>query len=262
MQRKRSIWPVFLVVILIASIILFLSASGKLKFLSFLEKPVSAVQSFSYNLLQRVTGAESQRIKELENERLELLSRVADFEKLKKENAALSDQFQTSHPQSVRLLPAKVIGAPGFVPGVSVPNFLILDKGAKDNVKVGLAVVIKNNLVGIISKVSENLSRVDILNNSNLSFTAKTENAAYGVVKGGDTLTIDNILLSENVAKEELVLTKGDLENNGIGIPADLIVGKIASVEKHPSDLFQKAEIRSFIDFRKLSTVFVYVSAQ
>ena len=262
MKRRESFLPAFFVVAILCIALLTLSLSGKLKFLSFLEKPTSAIQSLSYNLFQKLPFvSEDLRIKNLRDENLSLLKKIAESEKLKRENAALSDQFQTSYPPSYKLLKVDVIGAPGFVPGVSVPASLILNKGSKDNLNVGQAVVIKDNLIGIIRKVSNNLSIVNLINNSSSSFTAKTENGAQGIVKGtGTGLTLENVLLSENIRVGELVLTYGDINQEGIGIPRDLIVGKITSVEKNPSDLFQKAKIESFVDFTKLSTVFVYIN--
>jgi rod shape-determining protein MreC len=264
MKRKESFLPTFLVVFFLCIIILVLSLSGNLKFLSsFLEKPVSAIQSLSYNLFQKLPFiSEDLKIKRLKDENLNLLNKISDYEKLKKENAALSDQFQTAYPQSIQLLKAEVIGASGFIPGVSVPNVFILNKGTKDNIKKGSAVVIKDNLVGVISQISTNLSQVAVINNPSSSFTAKTQNGASGLVKGGGNLILDGILLSENIKAGELVLTKGDINSDGVGIPPDLVVGKITSVEKNPSDLFQKAEIASFVNFVNLSTVFVYIQAK
>lgn len=250
----------FFAVAFLSIIILVLSLSGKLKFLSFLEKPTVAIQGLSYNLFQKLPFvSESARIKRLEDENLKLLSRVADFEKLKQENAALSDQFQTVYPRSTQLLKADIIGAQSFIPGISVPNSFIINKGLKNNLKMGMAVVIKENFVGVISQISENLAQINLINNPSSSFTAKTENGAVGIVKGANTLTINNILLSENIKIGELVLTKGDINNNGVGIPPDLIVGKITSVEKNPSNLFQKAKVESFVNFMNLSAVFVYL---
>lgn len=260
MKRKESFLPTFLIIAFLCITLLTLSLLGQLKFLSFLEKPTSAIQNFSYNLIQKLPFvSEDLKIKRLKEENLGLLSRIVDQEKLKRENAALLDQFQTSYPSSIRLLKAKIIGAPSFVPGISVPNTFILNKGSKDNLKAGLAVVIKNNLIGTIMSVSENLAKVNTLNNPVLSFTAKTENGAQGIVKGGASLTLNNVLLSENIRVSELVLTKGDIDSNGIGVPQDLIVGKIISVEKNASDLFQKAKIETFVDLAKLSTVFIYL---
>lgn len=260
MKRKEGFLPVFLFVVFLSIALLVLSLSGKLKFLSFLEKPTSAIQSWSYNLFQKLPFvSESAKVKKLEDENLKLVSQVASFEKLKKENKALSDQFQISYPSSYKLLKAEVIGAPSFVPGLTLPNNFIINKGSGDNLKVGQAVVVKNNLVGVISKISENIAQVNLVNNLSTSFTAKTENGAVGVVRGGESLTINNILLSENIRAGELVLTKGDINSDGVGIPPDLIVGKIISVERNPSDLFQKAKVESFVNFTNLSAVFVYL---
>jgi rod shape-determining protein MreC len=261
MQRRGNFVPAFLVVVFLCVVILVLSLSGNLKFLSsFLEKGTSAIQSGTFGLLHRLPFMnEDARIKKLENENLDLLSRLSSFEKLKKENLALSDQFQTSYPKSNQLLKANIIGVPGFIPGVSIPTIFILDKGAKDNVKKGDAVIIKDNLIGVISQVSENLSKVDTVNNSSSSFTAKTQNGAVGIINGGINLTLEGILLSEEIRTGEIILTKGNISNDGSGILPDLIVGKVISVEKNPSDLFQRAKIESYVNFANLTSVFVYI---
>ncbi|MDO8639533.1 MAG: rod shape-determining protein MreC, partial [bacterium] len=89
---------------------------------------------------------------------------------------------------------------------------------------------------------------------------AKTENGAVGIIKGGGgSLTLGNVLLSENINSGEFVLTYGDINQEGIGVPQDLIIGKITEIEKNPSDLFQKAKVESFVDFASLLTVFVYI---
>ena len=265
MKRKEGFLPAFFVVVFLCVLILVLSLSGHLKFLSsFLEKRTAQIQGITFHIFRNLPFIpQDKKVKQLEETNLELLSRVASFEKLKRENQALSDQFQISYPPSYKLLEAQIIGAPGFIPGVSVPNTFILNKGAKDNIKEGSAVVVGDNLVGVISQISTNLSKVNVVNNSSLSFTAKTENGAVGIVRGGgESLTLDNVLLSENIMEGELVLTKGDINQDGIGIPADLIVGKIKSVEKNPSSLFQKAELESFVNFTTLSTVFVYIQTK
>lgn len=261
MKTRENFLPAFLVIAFLCILILSLSLSGNLKFLSsFLEKGTSGIQTITFSIFHKLPFVSiDSRIKELEGKNLELLSRIADFEKLQKENQALSDQFQTSYPRSIQLLKAEIIGAPGFVPGVLLPTNLILNKGSKDGLKVGQAVVIENNLVGTIANVSVNLSKVNIINNSSSSFTAKTENGALGIVRGGGGLTLNNVLLSESIKDLELVLTYGDMNLDGIGIPADLVVGKITEIEKNPSDLFQKAKLESFVDFTRLSTVFIYL---
>ena len=194
------------------------------------------------------------------NEKLKPLAQKLQQEQIDLEMKALRDQFAVIYPRSQNLLPAKVIGMPSFIPGVSTPEYLILDKGESDGVKIGQAVVLFGNLVGKIDKAALGTSRVILVLNKNMSFTGKLENGAIGVVKGvGDTIEIGNILLSEDVKKDALILTRGDQNLEELGIPPDLIVGKTLTVEKNPSDLFQKARIKSLVDFTKLNMVFVVV---
>lgn len=264
MQRRKSFWSTFLVVLFLCILILALSLYGRLIFLSsFLEKRTAQIQGIAFQIFNNLPFiAQDKKVKELEQKNQELLSQIRDFEKLKKDNRALLDQFQTAYPKSTQLLKTDIIGAPNFLPGVSVPNVFILNKGGNDKIKKGYTVIIKDNLVGVVSQVSANLSKVDTVNNSSFSFTAKTQNGAMGVIRGGVTLILDNILLSEDVKTGELVLTKGDINSDGIGILPDLVVGKITSVEKNPSDLFQKARVESSVNFTNLTSVFVYMQVK
>jgi len=156
-------------------------------------------------------------------------------------------------------LPSNVVGAPGFIPGLSVPFNLIIDKGSKDNVKVGMGVVVGNNLVGKIVQTSFFLSKVSLVTDPSLSLSSKTTSNAAGVIKGveGGKMVLDNVILSESLKNGDFVLTNGDINLDGVGLPPDIIIGKIISIEKNPSALFQKAKVESLLNFTKLSKVFV-----
>lgn len=185
----------------------------------------------------------------------------ADDAKKQREMQALRDQFETTSIPSVRLLPGKVIGFEGFLPGVSRPTQLTLDLGERDGVMIGQAVVVKNNLVGRVEKLVENRSQVTLLTKSGWSFTGKTSKTnAQGivVVEGGDIL-LKNVVLSDVLEKKDLVVTKGDEKINGSGFPPDIVIGEILSVDKKASALFQTARVKSFVDVVGLSTVFVYI---
>jgi rod shape-determining protein MreC len=266
-MQKRNFISYFLVFFILSLLIVGASKTGLLNPLdSFFKTILSPVQSITYQTFAKVTGfGQNAEIQSLKAENLILAKQLIDQNKLIGDNKALRDQFQTANPKSPNLLPAEVVGAPGFVPGLSVPEILILNRGTNDGVKNGDAVVYENNLVGKITQVSANLSSVMLLTNPSSQFIAETlETKAQGVVKGqgGSEVILDNVILSDSLKKDDLVVTAGDINLQNNGFPPDLTVGKIISISKNPSDLFQKADIQPLIDFNNFETVFVVVNYQ
>jgi len=262
MKRRENFLLAFFVFLILSGLVFGLSKVGILNPVSSaFQKIITPFQRASYNIINSVTlFGDNSRLKKLETENLALTSMLSDQKKLESENSALSDQFQAPSPKSNTLLPANIVGAPSFIPGVSTPEIFIVDKGTQDGVKVGEAVVYKNNLLGKITKSNDSLSEVTLVTNTSSSFTAKVSfQDSLGVIKGqgGGEMILDNVLLSDNLKPLDLVLTNGDTSLSGNGYPPDLVVGKIVSVDKKASSLFQRAEVSSFIDFSKITTVFI-----
>lgn len=218
-----------------------------------LSSPISSLNGF----IAHSFGDETQKLKD---ENLNLQRKIVDSQKLADENKALHDQFQVANPRSLSLLPSKVLASSRFIPGLFSAETFIIDKGLDDGIKIGDAVLVKDNLVGKITKTTKFLSEVALVVNPSLKFAAKTSNNARGIVKGegnGD-LILDNVLLSDHLSKGDLVLTLGDLKLDQTGFPPDIIVGQIVSIEGNTSDLFQKAKLKTLIDFSKTFDVFVF----
>ena len=241
---------------------IFVLGLSKLGFLasaqSLLQKAGHPLQSTVFSVFNGVSiFAQSQ--KQQENKEL-LFKKIVDQKKLMDDNKALRDQFATTEPKPAVLIPAHVIGTPTFLPGITSVEALTIDKGSQDGIKTGQAVVYKNNLVGKIEKTTSHLSSVLLITNNRSSFAGyTTQTNALGVVKGkgrGEML-FNNVVLSDNLIISDVVLTHGDLDTKGLGFPKDLIVGNISSVDKKPSSLFQSAQIKSVLDFARLSMVFV-----
>ena len=262
-MQKRSLQSFFFFLFL-SFIIFFLS---KFKLLetpqSFLSKATISISSpilFLSDFLTQITQNDSE--KKLKEENLSLARKLVDQQKLIEENKALHDQFQIANPRSLDLLPANVVGAPRFIPGIFSPENFIIDKGEIDDVKVGNAVVVKDSLIGKITKTSKFISQISLVTNPSLKFAAKTTTNVLGVIKGGGNgeLFFDNVLLSDHLEKGELVLTSGDLKLDQTGFLPNIIVGQIVSIEANPTDLFQKAKLKTLVDFSKISKVFVVKS--
>ncbi|HYM65454.1 MAG TPA: rod shape-determining protein MreC [Candidatus Sulfotelmatobacter sp.] len=262
MQKRAGFTAYFLIFLILSISIFFFSKSPLFSpVTSVLSSIFSPFESLAYGIFSKMENfAYSPKFKALQDENYSLTKKIVDQNKLVLDNKALRDQFQTQNPKSTNLISANVIGAPSFIPGVSLPENFVLDRGEADGIQEGDAVVYRDNLVGKISRVEKNVSSVLIITNSSSSFTAKTlSTQALGVVKGqgGGELILDNVLLSDALKKGDIVLTKGDINEKNQGLIPDLIVGKIESISKNPSDLFQKAEVKSNLDFTKLDKVFV-----
>ncbi len=259
MQKRNSFIPFFLVFFTISLVLIFIGRLGILDtFTSLVNRGVGPVKTSTLNIF----GYQNKSIRDLNSENSRLKKELLNKQNLILENEALRDQFAKSGTESLDLLPARVVGFPGFIPGKSLPEYLILDKGLKSGVKKGSTVIIENYLIGKVIDVKPDFSKAELLNNKNSSFTAKVASLdgaeATGVIKGqGSEMNFENVLLTLTIKKNDLVLTKGDKNEDGVGYAPDLIVGKITTVEKKSSDLFQKAKVKSFVDFTNLKTVFV-----
>lgn len=264
-MRKSNLTFVFLIFIVLSILILLFSKTGIVAGTgSLLETIVSPVQSLFFSISHG--GSEDKLV----SENKALVKKLADYQKIVAENSALRDQFETQYPKSQDLLPASVVSAPSFIPGVSSPEYLVINKGKKDGVKIGMAIVSKDNLVGKIESVSDNLSRVILVTNPQVNFSARTMSVkgdekvgALGVIRGigGENMILDNVLLSDKLSIGDYVATKGDLNLENIGFPPSLIIGKITSIDKKASELFQKAKVKSLVNFSKLTTVFVVIKS-
>lgn len=260
MKRKQSFLPFFLTFFILSLVIILIGTTGIYENVtSIFNRSADPAKSAAYILSLR--SFRNQAIEELKKENLELKKKVADIDEIMNEDTALKSQFESSPETSQELLPAKIIGFPGFLPGVTEPDYLMIDKGEDSDVKIGDTILSNNFLVGKVTKTFPDFSRVELITNKKSSFTAKFSESedSNGIVKGqgGSKLVLENVLLTEELKRAEDVLTKGDINEKGEGYPPGILVGKIANVEKNQSDLFQKASIKSPIDFRNLEIVFI-----
>ncbi len=251
---RRKIFPVFIGFFLLSFLIFILSQKGWTGGLAGVFQTVTLpIQRSSFLFFHSYSRG---------GENIDLPIQAAKVAALEKDNRALRDQFATANPSPKKLLPSYIVGMPAFLPGVSTVDEIIIDKGSDDKVKVGNSIVFKDNLIGKVVKTSPHLSVVDLLNHKGISFTAKTvATSALGIMQGTGTETIilNNVLLSDKLQKGDIVVTKGDIRLDGLGFMPNLVVGKIISINKKASALFQSAEVERLVDAARLEMVFVMV---
>lgn len=258
MQRKGNFIPFFLAFFSLSILIIIV---GKLGFLDGISSLVNGYSNSARGVFEATFERDtSENFKKLSDENLKLRKELADKNKLNLENKALKDQFNSSLLDSQSLIPAKVIGSPGFIPGVSIPEYLVIDKGEKDRVLKNDTVVVGNYLIGKVVNSLSRTSKVELIIHRKSALTAKVSGTQIsGVIKGrgNGEMALENVILSQTLKKGSEVLTKGSINEKGEGYPPDLVVGKIISIEKKSSDLFQKANVQSPIDFINIEYVFV-----
>jgi rod shape-determining protein MreC len=261
MRRRRGFVIVFFIFLLLSIIFFLLFGRNSEKAPSgVIEIVVSPIQRFLVGSTTAVGNlTRDQEIEALRKENQQLRAKDAESKKLEREMAALRDQFKETNIPTQKLSPAQIIGRRGFVPGVSVPDTLIINRGKAEGIRRGQVVVYENVVLGQVAKVSTHLSEVILLWNPVSSLTVMTSQNANGILKGKGKgeLVLDNVVLSEKLQKGDSVVTKGDVNSEGLGYPPDLLVGKILSVEKKQSALFQTAEVVSPVDVSRITTVFV-----
>lgn len=247
MHEKTYFLPAFLISV---AIILIFTIGGFFGFFGFLTNTLqSAFFPFSGFFQNQLT---QQSVSTLKKENLSLSEKLVSLQQIQADNKALRDQFQTPNPVSRSLLPFRVVGMDS--------EALTINGGQKDGLSQGSIVVVGQELIGTVSKTTAHFAEVSLVTSKKSSFSATTSTSgAIGVVKGqgNGQLLIDNVLLADTLTVGDFVVTLGNQNDSGKGLPPGLIVGKIRSVEKNPSNLFQRATLSPLLAFDHLSTVFV-----
>lgn len=258
-QKRGKFVSTFIVFFILSIIflILFQTPLGS-SFGGFLDSTIRPFQRSTYVLYAGESDETERERLQKENQRLHV--DLAKQQELEREIKALHDQFNTPSISPEHLIPAQIVGIKGFVPGFSIPSEMILDVGSRQGVRIGQVVVSNDIVVGRITHVSAQASKVDLTTKEGFSLTAKdSHTGALGIIQGqgGGIMLLENVLLSDTLEKDDLIVTKGSMDEQGQGIPPNLVLGKIISVNKKASQLFQSAEVVPLVDVSKLSTVFI-----
>ena len=138
---------------------------------------------------------------------------------------------------------------------------IIINRGTRDGVDIGMPVTTDLGLVGRIVDVSANAAQVQLIINENSAVstrlqTTRAEGSIIGQASG--VLRMTFIDLSEEILQGDLVITSG----LGGNFPPDIVVGQVTSTRQFEFELFKEAEVRSLIDFDALEFVLVVTSFQ
>ncbi|HVT00941.1 MAG TPA: rod shape-determining protein MreC [Patescibacteria group bacterium] len=253
MQKKYI--AVVVIFVLIILILLANTFTPIKLFSAGIEKIFQGPKIAIYGIKVGMSRDDSKEVASLKSENSSLVKKMADYEKLKEDNDALRSQFETTDTKQYPLLVANILGFSG---SFTNPQTLTIDKGEKDGVKPGMAVIFGNNLVGIIKQPEDFYSKIDLVINQDFTAIAEVPgNNALGIARGQiDFILFDRVPINSKVSKGDIVLTKGEI-GGGKLIPKGLVIGKVTALSKNENLPFQTAKIESQINFTNLSTVFI-----
>lgn len=206
----------------------------------------SVGKQFNFIFAARFAAKENQALKEQIGQ---LLSENANLRKILAETESLLSQEKHLDPEKYHLLPARPVG---------VARYLKIDKGSSSGIKIGQAVVFKDNFVGKVISVSPAASNVQLLSDPDSKITAFSQNIegkAKGVLLGhfGTEVIMDKILHEEKISVGDLVYSEG-LEGF---LPRGLILGRVSQVLERENEVFKQAKVSPVFDTRDLELLFV-----
>lgn len=263
-QGSRPILLFFALLVCIG--LMTLSVTGVLS-------PVEGLASSPLNLISGVfnrvgfsISASVEDLRELED----LRSRIADLET---ENARL--QAEVVRLRETGSDYTRLAAAVSYTSSVDNMDFLaadvinrdtsralrtiIINRGTRDGIRVGMPVVTENGLVGRIIDVSASFSRVMLITSESSYISARLQTSREeGIINGrtASTMRMEMLPLNASVQNGDLVLTSG----LGGNLPPDLVIGQIESTRRFESEASQSAEVRSLVDFNRLELVLVITS--
>ncbi len=255
-SRKKTNYFLFIIFAISISIFIFKNTPIVEFVQGEMQRAIGKQKSFLYSLGRDDTDTE---IKKLKKENMDLNTRLAEYEKISQDNIALRSQFESSGIESQALAHGKILG---FTGDSALPETLVINIGLNDKIQNGMAVVVEKYLIGKISAVSLNFSVVTTVLSPKFKTLAKVSlSGANGILLGNrDFMILDRVLITEKLENNGLVVTRGEINQNGIGIYPDLVIGKISAISKNDAAPFQGAQVSPIVDFSKLKNVFVIVS--
>lgn len=178
-----------------------------------------------------------------------LEGQVAD---LKKQVEELSAYLELEQSEGSRVF-ARVIKRDS-----SFYHEMTLNKGKKDGVQVGDAVLTKEGFIGMIRSVQEKSSVVSLIMEEQLKdkISVQIDDRIYGLLTGYDD--IKNELIIQNINSNEKI-KEGMNVKTGFSstYPTGLFLGSITSISSDHFDLEREVRVQSKVDFHNIRYVMV-----
>lgn len=243
-KRKFKFVIRFLILIILISILLTFKSFDfiKVKILDvyfFLTKPAQIVTDISKNVNSVI---EYQKILEdIKTENIKLLHKVNELKYIKFENEKLRKLLSLEKFTGYKYVGARIKMKIDYE---KKDNFIFIDKGLESGIKIGDAVINGLGLVGRITQIGSDWSRVMLINNIGAKIPVLMQKSKVEALISGDSELAMVELVSENkeLVENDTVVTAG----TGESFPRGILVGK-----------YQNKKIIPFVNYKNLDYVVV-----
>ena len=182
---------------------------------------------------------------------------LADRDATLEENKRLRDYLEMKEEFSdFKLAEALVIG----VEGENHATFLTLNKGKNDGIEIGMAVMVKEGLVGSVCDAGSNWSRVRVVNEASASAGAYVQRSGEIGVLSGDIANKDTGKCTLKYLPENADVEVGDLiytSGEGSVYPSGIYIGRVTEVKSDGFSRTKTATVECAIDTQNLKYVVV-----
>jgi len=212
------------------------------------------------NLVEDVTEIQNlrSRVEELEEALAQLQPEIVELREINSDYQRLVDLLDySSAALNQETVAAEVIS---YDPNAALRT-IVINRGARDGIQRGMPVVTGAGLVGRVTDVFANASRVLLVTDPSSAVSARLQNtreqgSVIGLLSGN--LRMEMLPLNADVQIGDIVITSG----LGGNFPSDIPIGQVESTRQFEFELNQTAEIRSLVDFDSLEFVLIVTSFQ
>ena len=267
--QQRIRWITLAVLVGAAILLTILDNTGNLDTaLAFIRNPMSLVLDWTAARTDTIADALAgpRDIQEAQSQIVELQTQLDALERENETLREIQGEYQilldlvnrARQTPDIRRVTATVIGY-DTSPAV---RSLIIDKGASDDIVVGMPVESARGLVGQVFRTTADSAQVVLVTDSASAIPVRFGNSrATGLMRGGklgSAGSVEWIDLQYQIVIGEVVFTSG----LGGKFPQNIPIGRVADVNRNEAELFQRAVIQPAVDFEALEIVFVITNFQ
>jgi rod shape-determining protein MreC len=194
--------------------------------------------------------------KKLIEENQQLLSQLADFQKIKEENEFLRSSLDIGTNKDFDLMLGRVISKD------LLSDSLLINIGSNAGVKKGFPVIISGKvLLGKVVDVYPSYARIMLITQkNNLIDVEIPDSEIFALSKGTGNLnlSLDMVARDKELKEGSLVLTSA----MGGNYPAGLLIGKVKNIRKIDNEAYQTADIEKVFDLNTINNIFVIKIAE